>query len=153
VTSLDALNEDFRDFLRSLVAEGVEFLVVGAYALAFHGVPRATGDIDILVRPNSENAARVIRALVRFGAPFQAAGVAEADFARPGIVYQIGLPPRRIDVLTEISGVDFDEAWSSRVSAAFDEAEVCFLGRLELIRNKRSAGRAKDLADADSLES
>ena len=152
MTSLDALNEDFRDFLRDLAVEGVEFVVVGAYALAFHGIPRATGDIDILVRPSAENAARVLRALVRFGAPVQAAGVTEADFASGGVVYQIGLPPRRIDVLTEISGVDFDAAWESRETATFDEATVFFLGREALIRNKRSTGRTKDLADAESLE-
>ncbi len=153
MTSLDALNEDFRDFLRDLLAEGVEFMVVGAYALAFHGVPRATGDIDILVRPSPENAVHVVRALTRFGTPIAAAGVTEADFVRPGVVYQIGLPPRRIDVLTEINGVGFDEAWASRASAAFDDETVFFLGREVLIRNKRSTGRTKDLADAESLES
>lgn len=153
MTSLDALNEDFRDFLRDLLAEQVEFVVVGAYALAFHGVPRATGDIDVLVRPSPENAARVMRALIRFGAPVEAAGVVEADFARPGVVYQIGLPPRRIDVLTEISGVDFDEAWASRARATLDDAILFFLGRDALIRNKRSTGRTKDLADVESLES
>ncbi len=153
MTSLDALNEDFRDFLRNLLEEEVEFVVVGAYALAFHGVPRATGDIDVLVRPSAENAARVVRALVAFGAPVQAAGVTEADFARPGIVYQIGLPPRRVDILTEISGINFTEAWESRVPASFDDGTVYFLGRDALIRNKRSAGRTKDQADAESLES
>lgn len=153
MTALDALNPDFRDFLRELVAEGVEFLVVGAYALAFHGVPRATGDIDVLVRPSAENARHVLRALIRFGAPVEAAGVTEADLARPGVVYQIGLPPRRIDILTGISGVSFDEAWASRVAAAFDDATVFFLGREALIRNKRSTGRAKDQADVERLES
>ena len=153
MTSLDSLNEDFRDFLRSLLEEEVEFVVVGAYALAFHGLPRATGDIDVLVRPSAENAARVVRALVAFGAPVQAAGVTEADFARPGIVYQIGLPPRRVDVLTEISGINFTEAWESRAPASFDDGTVYFLGREALIRNKRSTGRTKDLADAEGLES
>jgi hypothetical protein len=153
VTSLDALNEDFRDFLHDLVTEGVEFVVVGAYALAFHGSPRATGDIDVLVRPSVENAPRVIRALERFGAPLRAAAVTAADFARPGVVYQIGLPPRRIDILTEITGVDFESAWASRVPARFDDVTVFFLGREALIRNKRSTGRTKDLADAERLES
>jgi hypothetical protein len=153
MTSLDVLNEDFRDFLGDLLAEGVEFLIVGAYALAYHGVPRATGDIDVLVRPEPDNAARVLRALIRFGAPVRAAGVTEADFARPGVVYQVGLPPRRIDVLTEISGVSWDQAWASRASASFGPATVFFLGRDALIRNKRSAGRSKDLADLESLES
>ena len=153
MTSLDALNDDFRDFLRDLLKEKVDFVVVGAYALAFHGVPRATGDIDVFVRPSAENAARVVRALVAFGAPVQAAGVTEADFTRPGIVYQIGLPPRRVDVLTQISGINFTEAWESRVPASFDDATVYFLGREALIRNKRSTGRTKDLADVENLES
>jgi hypothetical protein len=109
VTSLEDFNPDFRDVLGAFAAEAVEFVVVGAYALALHGVPRFTGDLDLFVRPTAENAARVWRALVRFGAPVQAAGVSEVDFATPGIVYQIGLPPSRIDVLTEISGLSFDE--------------------------------------------
>lgn len=153
MTSLDSLNEDFRDLIRTFVAEEVEFVVVGAYALALHGLPRATGDIDVLVRPSFDNASRVIRALIRFGAPVEAAGLTEADLAQPGIVYQIGLPPRRVDVLTEITGVDFDEAWASRVVARFDEGPVFFLGRDALIKNKRATGRTKDLADAESLES
>jgi len=152
VTSLEVLNEDFRDFLRDLLAEHVEFVVVGAYALAFHGVPRATGDIDVLVRPSPENAARVVRALSRFGAPIHAAGVTEDDFTRAGVVYQIGLPPRRIDILTEITGVGFEEAWATREQAVLEDATVYFLGREALIRNKRSTGRTKDLADAESLD-
>lgn len=153
MTSLDALNDDFRDFLSDLLAESVEFVVVGAYALAFHGVPRATGDIDILVRPSADNATRVLRALRRFGAPVDAAGLTEADFSRPDVVYQIGLPPRRIDLLTEISALTFDEVWDSRVEAEFEGKSVCFLGREALIKNKRATGRAKDRADVESLES
>src|SRR2546425_775318 len=103
--------------LRCLQEASVEFVVVGAHALAAHGIARATGDIDIWVRPSQENAERVMRALSLFGAPMQAHGIGVADFAAPGVVYQIGLPPRRIDLLTEISGVDFDYAWSSRVDA------------------------------------
>jgi hypothetical protein len=126
-------------------------LVVGAHALAIHGHIRATGDIDIWVRPDPENAERVWRALVHFGAPVEAMGLTVADLARPGIVYQVGLPPRRVDILTEISGVGFDEAWPARVTETVGSLAVPFLGREALIRNKKASGRAKDLADVESL--
>ena len=106
--TLEGLNEDFRDLLVLLADGGVEFVIVGAYALAFHGAPRASGDIDLFVRPSPANAQRVFDVLVRFGAPLESAGVTAADFTSPGTVYQIGLPPRRIDLLTEISGLTFD---------------------------------------------
>ena len=118
--TLEGLHEDFRDLLVLLADADVEFVIVGAYALAFHGAPRASGDIDLFIRPSLVNAGRVFDALARFGAPLESAGVTPADFARSGTVYQIGLPPRRIDVLTEISGVTFDEAWASRVMAEVD---------------------------------
>jgi hypothetical protein len=149
--TLEGLNEDFRDLLVLLADTGVEFLVVGAYALAFHGAPRASGDIDLFVRPTPANAARVFAALARFGAPLEAAGVTPADFARPGTVYQIGLPPRRVDVMTEISGVTFDDAWSSRTTAEVDRRAVAFIGRAALLRNKEATGRLKDAADAARL--
>jgi hypothetical protein len=133
------------------VSEEASFIVIGAHALALHGVPRSTGDLDIWVRPDPENAARVWRALVRFGAPVEAMHLQPADLTRPGVVYQIGLPPRRIDVLTEISGLEFDEAWPSRVLHKIGEVEVPFLGREALLKNKRSSGRAKDLADLEAL--
>src|SRR6266545_367431 len=97
--TLEGLHEDFRDLLVLFADAGVEFVIVGAYALAFHGAPRASGDIDLFVRPSAANARRVFAALGRFGAPLESSGVAAADFAQPGAVYQIGLPPRRIDVL------------------------------------------------------
>lgn len=145
-------NSDYVDLIDSLVQEQVEFLIVGAFALAIHGIPRATGDIDVFVRPSPENAARLIRALARFGAPLEAAQVTIDDFARPGIVYQLGLPPRRIDLLTEISGVDFDDAWASRALRTIEGHDVSFIGREALIRNKRASGRSKDLADLELLE-
>jgi hypothetical protein len=147
-----ALNEDFADMLAALSNAQVEFIVVGAHALAAHGYPRATGDIDILVRPMSENAARVITALKSFGAPIEAHGITQADFEQPGNVYQIGLPPRRIDILTAISGVTFDEAWKSRVEAQLGGRTIAILGRDALILNKRATGRDKDLLDAAWLE-
>jgi hypothetical protein len=149
--TLEGLNEDFRDLLVLLADAGVEFVVVGAYALAFHGAPRASGDIDLFVRPSAVNAERVFDVLVRFGAPLRAAGVTAADFAQPGAVYQIGLPPRRIDLLTEISGVTFDEAWASRVPAEVDGRTVSFMGRETLIKNKEASGRLKDVADVARL--
>jgi hypothetical protein len=149
--TLEGLNEDFRDLLVLLADGGVEFVVVGAYALAFHGAPRASGDIDLFVRPSPANAPRVFAALGQFGAPLEAAGVGPEDFARPGIVYQIGLPPRRVDIMTEISGVTFDEAWESRVTAEIAGRTVSFVGRGVLLRNKESTGRLKDAADAARL--
>ena len=138
--------------LAFLQEEGAGFLVVGAHALAVHGHVRSTGDLDIWVRPDSDNAQRVWRALVRFKAPVESLGLTPEDFNRPGLVYQIGIPPRRIDILTEISGVAFDEAWPSRVVQAVGGLEVPFLGRETLIQNKKASGRLKDLADLESLE-
>jgi hypothetical protein len=152
MTPLRELNPDFRDLLLCLGREGVEFVVVGAYALAFHGSPRATGDIDVLVRPTPANAERTWRALRAFGAPLASAGVEPADLGVPGTVYQIGVPPRRVDILTEISGVSFDEAWESREVADLEGTAVAFLGREALIANKRATGRLQDQADVERLE-
>ncbi len=127
-------------------------MVVGAHALAVHGYVRATGDLDIWIRPDPENAQRAWNALVRFGAPVEAMGLTVQDLASPGVVYQVGLPPRRIDVLTEISGIEFDAAWSSRVANPVGELAVPFLGREALLQNKKASGRAKDLADVEALE-
>jgi hypothetical protein len=144
------MNQDFLDLLRAFIAAEVRFLVVGAYALGLHGRPRATGDLDVWVEAAPENASRVWRALAAFGAPM--ADITEADFARPGVTYQIGLPPRRIDVLTELTGLSFAEAWPGRVRGPFGDLEVDFIGRADFIRNKRQAGRLKDLADIEGLD-
>lgn len=146
------LNVDFLDLLEALARAEVEFLIVGAHALAAHGIPRATGDLDVWVRPTAQNAVRVVAALEAFGAPLGAHGVTAADFERQGTVYQMGLPPRRIDVLTQISGVSYEEAWPGRVAMAIAGRAVFFLGREALLKNKRAAGRPKDLVDADALE-
>lgn len=150
--TIEGLNEDFRDVLSVFAETGVEFVVVGAFALAFHGAPRASGDIDLFVRPSADNASKVFEALGRFGAPLAAHGVDAADFARPGAVYQIGLPPRRIDVLTQISGLTFEDVWASRVDTQVDGRRVPFIGREALLKNKTAAGRPKDLADVARLE-
>jgi hypothetical protein len=138
--------------LTALKEEGVSFLIVGAYALAVHGTPRATGDLDIWIRPEPENAGRAWRALIRFGAPVAAMNLTAQDLSLAGMVYQIGVAPRRIDILTEISGVEFGEAWESRRIESFDGIEVAFLGREALLKNKRASGRPKDLADVENLE-
>jgi predicted nucleotidyltransferase len=149
--NLDSLNDDFRDLLLALADHKVEFVIVGAYALSFYGAPRASGDIDIFVRPSSGNSTRLWDALVEFGVHVEAAGVVATDFIEPDLVYQIGLPPRRIDLHTSISGVTFDEAWYSRVPAEVSGRVVHFIGREMFIRNKQAAGRPKDLADAARL--
>jgi hypothetical protein len=143
--------EDFRDMLAALVAEKAVFLVVGAHALAAHGVPRMTRDLDIFVEPTTENAHRVWRALARFGAPLDELKVREADFSTPGRVIQLGLPPWRIDIMTSITGMSFGEAWTGRMDDAMLGVKVSFIGRDAMIRNKLAAGRARDLGDVDSL--
>jgi hypothetical protein len=145
-------NDDFLDLVDCLAEEEVEYIVVGAFALAQHGLPRATGDIDFLVRPSSENAVRVHRALARFGAPLASAQVVASDFELPGTVYQIGVAPRRIDILTEATGLSFDEAWRTRLVRAVDGREIPFLALEPLLKNKRATGRPKDAADAQALE-
>ena len=145
------LNDDFVDMLRCLGEAGVDFVIVGAHAMAVHGIPRATGDIDLFVRPTEANARALMQALAAFGAPIAAHGVQQADFTTPGTVYQIGLPPRRVDILTQISGVTFDEAWATRVTVETDGGEVSFLGRQALLKNKRAADRDKDRVDVKLL--
>lgn len=146
------LNDDFLDLLQALLTEEAAFLVVGAHALAVHGVPRATGDLDVWVEATSDNARRVRKALERFGAPVSTFGLECADLAAPGNVLQIGVPPRRIDLLTGLSGLDFTTAWSHRVVLRVARLDVPFLGREDLLANKRATGRTKDLADIEALE-
>jgi hypothetical protein len=144
------LHPDFRDMLSALIAEDAEFLLVGAMAVAAHGYPRATGDMDILVNPVPGNAARVWRALVRFGAPL--AGLAPEDLENPRLILQLGVPPWRIDVLTSIKGVEFAEAWLDRELREVDGLALPVLSRPHLIRNKRAVARPQDLADVARLE-
>jgi hypothetical protein len=144
------MNQDFVDLLRAFLAADVRFLVVGAYALAVYGRPRATGDLDIWIDATPENAHRVWKALVDFGAPL--AEIDEADFATPGVVYQIGVPPGRIDILTDLTALAFAEAWSDRIRCPFGDIEVDFIGRASLVKNKRATGRPKDLGDIEGIE-
>jgi hypothetical protein len=139
------MNRDFVEMLAALCAAGVEFLVVGAYAMAAHGLPRATGDIDLWVRPTRANAERVVRALQTFGAPLF--GLTVEDLLRLDTVFQIGVAPSRIDILTGITGVSFEEAWPNRLTVTIDEQSVPVIGLADLIRNKTATGRARDQAD------
>lgn len=145
------MSPDFLDLLRAFSDADVRFLVIGAYAVGVHGRPRATKDLDVWVEASDENAPRVMRGLVAFGAPLM--GLTEADLSKPGIGLQIGVEPGRIDVLTKVSGVAFEEAWQGRVQANFGEGVRCsVIGLSELLRNKRASGRPQDLADVDALE-
>ncbi len=144
------MSPDFKDLLSTFNAHGVEYLVVGAHALAAHGRVRATGDLDVWVRPDLDNARRVIKALAAFGAPIH--DLNAEDLTLPGTIFQIGVAPVRIDVLTGIDAVDFDEAWRARFQAQFAGHPVSVLSVEHLIRNKRAVGRAQDLADVEWLE-
>ncbi len=144
------LNEDYRDMLRALADEKVRFLLVGAYALAAYGYPRATMDIDIWVMPSPDNADAVLRALRRFGAPLH--HVTRGDFAEEGTVFQIGVAPRRIDLITSASGLRFEDAFNDSMAVDIEGIEVHIPSITDLIRNKRASGRTKDLADAEALE-
>jgi len=144
------LNSDYKDMLQLLLENGVRFLLVGAYAMGVHGYPRATGDIDIWVEPSEENSSRVYRALAQFGAPLQE--IDETTFVKPGIVFQIGVVPRRIDVISTITGVAFDQAYRNRQMVEIDGLAVPVLSLEDLIQNKRATGRDKDRIDAQQLQ-
>lgn len=145
------LNKDYKDMLQCLLEEKVRFLLVGAYALAVHGFPRATKDIDFFVWATPENAANLVGALARFGAPLD--GISESDFSTPGIVFQIGNSPRRIDILTNISGIEFEQAYANRKNVFLEGLEIPVISLSDLIANKRATGRTQDLADVEKLES
>jgi len=144
------LAPDFDEFIASLIAQGVEFVIVGAYALAFHGAPRFTGDLDLLVRPTRENAERLLRAVRAFG--FPAPELQPDDVVAPARMLQLGVEPVQIHIMSAISGVSWDEAWRERVAGTCGRQLVAFLGRDAFLRNKRAAARPKDLADIDALE-
>jgi len=148
---VDRPKSDFEELFACLIARNVRFIVVGGHALAYHGRPRYTNDLDVFVEPNPENAARLLLALADFG--FSSLELKAADFDRPGMVVQLGIAPNRIDLLTAIDGVSFDQAWQGRVAGRFGTESVPFLGRRELLANKRAVGRLQDLADIEALES
>lgn len=145
------MNPDFLDLLRALLVANARFMIVGAYAVGVHGRPRATKDLDVWVEASASNAPRVMRALRAFGAPLM--GLTEEDLRQPGIGLQIGVEPGRIDLLTAISGVRFEDAWLFTIEADFGEAVRCrVIGLNELLQNKRASGRPQDLADVSTLE-
>ena len=144
------LHKDLKEFIASLNSHDVDYLIVGAFALAFHGVPRYTGDIDILVRATPENAANVAQVLKEFS--FASLGLSASDFVQPEQVIQLGYPPNRIDLLTSITGVQFEDAWAKRVSGELHGIAVYFIGRDSLIQNKKATGRTQDKADLEALD-
>lgn len=145
------LNKDYKDILLALSDEKVNFLLVGAYAMAIHGYPRATMDIDIWIMPSPRNADAVLRALQRFGAPTD--NITSEDFQKDGIIFQIGVAPRRIDIITAASGLIFEETYNRSSTVEFEGIKVHVPSIDDLIKNKRASGRTKDLADAEALES
>jgi hypothetical protein len=143
------ISKDLREFIELLNAKGVEYLVVGGFAVAWHGHPRFTADIDFLVRSDRANAELVVETLRDFG--FASLRIVPEDLCQPDQILQLGVKPNRIDVITSIAGVSFEEAWASRVPGSIDSIPVFFIGRDALIRNKEVTGRPQDLADADAL--
>jgi hypothetical protein len=144
------ISKDLREFIGLLISHKVDFVLVGGHAVAFHGWPRFTGDIDFFVRPTSENAERVLEVVRAFG--FATPDLSAELFTQPKRNVQLGRPPNRIDILTWISGLSFDEAWASHDTAMLDGLALPILGRDALILNKRASGRAKDLADLEQLD-
>ncbi len=143
------LNQDFKEFVQSLNDNGVRYLIVGGYAVAMHGHPRYTMDLDVWVEAVPENATRVVRALHQFG--FESLGLTEADFLEPDQIIQLGRPPRRIDILTSLTGIEFEPCYPARVEVDVDGVAVAFIGLADLRKNKQASGRHQDLADIESL--
>ena len=145
------IQNDFKELLELFNAHKVEYLIVGGYALAFHGAPRFTGDIDLFVKPDPRNAQRILAALDDFG--FGSLDLSQSDFSTPGNVIQLGVPPIRIDIITSVTGVTWDKANAGKVSGRYDNCPVCFISRDDFIANKKAVGRAKDAADIEALGS
>ena len=143
------LAPDFDEFCGLLTAHGVEFVIIGAHALALHGAPRFTGDLDIFVRPTEENGHRLLTAVAAFG--FPTAPISVADIVAGTKVVEMGVPPVQIHVMSHIDGVSWDEVWHGRENGQFGSQVVAFIGREAFLRNKRAAGRPKDLADVEAL--
>ena len=140
---------DFRELLSLFNAHNVEYMIVGGYALAFHGAPRFTGDLDILVKPDPLNARRILAALEAFG--FTSLGLAPADFEPSDQIVQLGVPPVRVDLITSITGVSWEEAFSGRTPGTYGDLSVYYIGREQFLANKRATERTQDLADLEAL--
>lgn len=145
------MNRDFSELLQAFNANNVEYLIVGGYALASYGYVRATKDLDVWIRNDDENTRRVVKSITDFGAPL--GDLTASDLMNPGTVFQIGVPPLRIDILTTIDGVDFVEAWTNRLESSFGGVPVAIISKAHLIANKKASGRLQDLADVEQLES
>jgi len=143
------VQKDFKELLASFNAHGVEYLIVGGYALAFHGAPRFTGDLDLFVNPTPANAQRILTALGEFG--FGGVELSAEDFQKPDHVIQLGVPPVRVDIVTSIDGVTWSEAWAGKVAGTYGDVAAHYLGRPQFVANKRATGRRKDLADLEAL--
>lgn len=143
------IQRDFKELLELFNAQNVEYLIVGGYALAFHGAPRFTGDIDLFVKPDADNAQRILAALSEFG--FGSLDLSETDFTSGENVIQLGVPPVRIDIMTSLSGVGWEKAESGKVSGHYGDTEVHFIGREDFVTNKKALGRQRDLADLEAL--
>jgi predicted nucleotidyltransferase len=146
---LAKLQADLKEFIELLNSHSVEYLIVGGHAVAFHGHPRFTGDIDFFIRITPANVQRLLAVLNDFG--FGSLGITQHDLLEPKRIVQLGHPPNRIDILTSISGVDFDSAWESRIESVMDDQRVIMIGWNALLQNKKAAGRQKDLADVEKL--
>ena len=144
------LNEDYKEMLQLLLEEQVDFIIVGAYALGAHGYPRATGDIDIWVKPNNTNSRTLYKALARFGAPLEQIEI--DDFSMEGIIFQIGLIPRRIDIITKIDGVTYEEADEDKITVEVEGLMLPVISLEKLIKNKMATGREKDELDIKTLK-
>ena len=143
------VQQDFKELLELFNAHKVEYVIVGGYALAFHGAPRYTGDIDLLIKPDRENAQKVLNALKDFG--FAELDLSSNDFSSPENVVQLGVPPVRIDIITSLTGVSWEQAASNRVNATYGDVPVYYIGKQEFIANKKALSRHKDLADIEAL--
>ncbi len=143
------VQKDFKEFLALLNANKVDFMIVGGYALAFHGAPRYTGDIDVYIKPDPNNAQRIIIVLEKFG--FSSLELSGDDFQKKDNVIQLGLPPVRIDIITSISGVSWEQADASKVPGMYGDVPVFYIGKDQYIANKRAIGRTKDIADIEAL--
>ena len=143
------MSQDFKDMLSIFIKNNVKFIIVGAYALGAYIKPRSTGDIDFWIEPTSENAQKVFQSIIEFGAPLH--NLTQNDLQKPGTVFQIGLPPLRIDIITKISGVNFDEAWKECARHKVLDLEVPIISKKHIIQNKKASGRPKDLLDLEEL--
>jgi predicted nucleotidyltransferase len=143
------VQKDFKEFLALLNEHEVKFIIVGGYALAYHGAPRFTGDIDVFIKSDKENAERMLKSLEEFG--FGSLDISIEDFLQPDNIIQLGVPPVRIDLITSISGVTWEEANASKEKGLFGDVTVSFIGKEQFINNKRASGRKKDIADLESL--